>query len=159
MLCVALAGCGYRLSAPHPLGEPLSISVAGSQARLVRTQALLHEEVGRSIRRRLGWAINPTAEARLNLLVERESIDAAARDVDGVAINWTITIRASAVLSTTHHGTLSSPGTFIGVGNSSGRNNEAQALRNASKNLSSQVADWLEHLSSQWHEDDEDHQE
>ena len=59
LMSLGLAGCGYRIAGPPSLGEPLAISITQNESRLVRSQAILQQTVGRVIQQRLGWAIAP----------------------------------------------------------------------------------------------------
>jgi hypothetical protein len=150
---LALAGCGYRLAGPTPLGEPVRVVIKTDQARLVRTQAYLQTAVAKALENRLGWRVRPDGSARLELTIEPEDIQATGTDLRDIPSRWSVTVKGQALLASRHG---SSIGTWAGAGYYSALNSnpsdEDQALRAAADSAAAGIATWLESESGRWGE-------
>lgn len=144
---VLLPSCSYRLAGVRPLGEPVRVVVSVNEARLVRVQGYLQQEVAAVLESRLGWRVSPTGSAKLELFVETEQIDASGRDDRGIASRWTIRCSGQALL-TSRRGNGQSP--WHGTGYSSGLPDEAEALQLAARNAAELLAVWLEKEADRW---------
>jgi len=144
---VGLSSCSYRLAGVKPLGEPVRVVVSVNQARLVRVQGYLQEEVAAALENKLGWRVSPTGSAKLELFIDEEKIDATGKDSRGIASRWTITCSGQALL-TSRRGTLHGP--WRGTGYSSGLPDEAEALQQAARTAAEMIAAWLEHHAESW---------
>lgn len=150
LLLSALAGlssCSYRLAGVKPLGEPVRVVVSVNEARLVRLQGYLQEEVAIALEAKLGWRVSPAGSAKIELRIEEEIIDASGKDSRGIASRWTITCGGQ-VLLTSKRGNLHGP--WRGTGYSSGLADEATALQQAARNAAELIAAWLENEAERW---------
>lgn len=158
-LCIAgtlIASCAYAIRAPEPLGEPLAIVISDNQSRLVRSQAVVHEELGRAVRRRLGWDLHPEAAATLRVAIGHEDISAAARSTDRSIRSWRVTIYATVTLESDNLIPATRSTRVSGVGYASSRADEPEGLRTAAENLAAEVSDWLETQSTRWQRVDDE---
>ena len=144
------AGCGYRIAAPPQLGEALIISVSANKSRLVRSQAVLQQEVGRVIQQRLAWDISPDGTSRLDLQIDREVISVAARTTDDGPSRWKIVLKATATIHAAHRDPETRSRSFTGVGYANGRLDEPEGLASAANSLAAAITDWLEHSTGDW---------
>jgi len=135
-----LVGC-YRIGRPADLGETVRVVVVTNDARLVRAQAYLQAEVAEALEHRLGWRVDPTGSARLELGLAQEAIAATAEDRRGIPARWSITLSGGVVLIAAG-GQVAS--TYRGVGHASGVADEPEALRQAARIAAGDIAVWLE---------------
>ncbi|HEX3134573.1 MAG TPA: hypothetical protein VHX44_13445 [Planctomycetota bacterium] len=142
-----LSSCSYRLAGVKPLGEPVRVVVSFNEARLVRLQGYLQEEVAAVLESKLGWRVSPTGSAKIELFIEEEKIDAHGKDTRGIASRWTITCSGQ-VLLTSKRGNVHAP--WRGAGYSSGLADEATALQQAARNAAELIAAWLENQAEGW---------
>ncbi len=144
---LVLPACSYRMAGVKPLGEPVRVVVSINEARLVRLQGYLQTAVAAAIENKLGWRVSPSGSAKIELLIEQETIVASGKDSRGIASRWTITCRGNALL-TSRRGNATSP--WTGTGYSSGLGDEAEALQAAAQNAADLLAVWLENHSESW---------
>jgi hypothetical protein len=146
---LVLPSCGYRLAGVKPLGEPVRVVVSVNEARLVRLQGYLQEEVAAVVEGKLGWRVSPTGSARIELYIDEEQITASGRDSRGIANRWTVACRGQALM-TSRRGNVHRP--WSGTGYSGGLPDEAEALRQAARNAAELIAVWLENEAETWKE-------
>lgn len=151
LAALLMPSCSYRLAGVRPLGEPVRVVVSVNEARLVRVQGYLQQEVAAVLESKLGWRVSPTGSAKLELFVEVEQIDASGRDDRGIASRWTIRCAGQALL-TSRRGNSQSP--WQGTGYSSGLPDEAEALQLAARNAADLIAVWLENEADRWPADE-----
>jgi hypothetical protein len=142
-----LPSCGYRVAGVRPLGEPVRVVVSFNEARLVRVQGYLQEEVAAALENKLGWRVSPTGSAKLELFVDEEVIRASGHDERGIANRWTIRCSGQALL-TSRRGNIHTP--WTGTGYSGGLPDEAAALQLAARNAAELIAVWLENEADHW---------
>lgn len=142
---VLLAGC-YRIGKPVQLGETVRVVITTNDARLVRAQAFLQSEIAEALQNRLGWRVDPTGSARLELGLAQEGIDATAEDRRGIPGRWSITLTGAVMLVSARG---QSGTTYRGVGHASGVVDEPEALRQAARNAAAEIAVWLENTVPQ----------
>lgn len=140
LLGLALGGC-YRAGPPPRNQEAVRVEVIANDARLVRGQASLHAAVAEALSQRLGWQVNPTGSARLELTLERDDLTATSSDRRGIAARWKVTLHGVARLRT-RNGEIAHP--WRGVGYASGLGDEAEALDQAARNGAAEIAAWLQ---------------
>jgi hypothetical protein len=143
---VLLPSC-YRVTGVRPLGEAIRVVVSVNEARLVRVQGYLQQEVAAMLEDKLGWRVSPTGSAKLELFVDQEEISASGRDTRGIASRWTIRCSGQALL-TARRGNLQME--WNGTGYSSGLADEAEAIRLAARNAAGLIATWLENEAERW---------
>lgn len=144
---VGLSSCSYRLAGVKPLGEPVRVVVSFNEARLVRLQGYLQEEVALALESKLGWRVSPAGSAKIELFIDEEKIDATGKDSRGIASRWTITCGGQVML-TSKRGNIHTP--WRGTGYSSGLPDEATALQQAARNAAELIAAWLENEAERW---------
>lgn len=142
-----LSSCSYRMAGIRPLGEPVRVVVSVNEARLVRMQGYLQQEVAAVLESKLGWRVSPSGSAKLELFIEEEVIDASGRNDRGIASRWTIRCSGQALI-TSRRGNSQSP--WSGTGYSSGLPDEAEALQLAARNAAELIGVWLESESDRW---------
>ena len=143
----AIAGCRYGIAAPPRLGEDVRVVVLANDARLVRAQAALQAAVARALEDRLGWRVQPTGTARLELMMAEERISATGTDRRDIPARWSISLHGHALLRSRHGTEL---GEFVGTGYASGLADEAEAIDNAAREAAAQLASWLETAGQRW---------
>jgi hypothetical protein len=134
------AGC-YRVGPPPDVAESVRVVIVANDARLVRGQASLQSEVAEALTQRLGWHVDPTGSARLDISLAREDQNETAGDRRGIPARWSITLHGTTKLRT-RDGEIAHA--WRGVGHASGLNDEAAALDQAAHNGAAEIAAWLQ---------------
>jgi len=140
VLLVVCGGC-YRIAPPPAVDEAVRVVVVANDARLVRGQAALQSEVAAALTQRLGWQVEPSGSARLDISLAREDQQETASDRRGIPARWSITLHGTARLRT-RDGEIAH--VWRGVGHASGLNDEAAALDQAAHNGAAEIAAWLQ---------------
>lgn len=137
---LALGAC-YRPEPPPRIDEPVAVRVVASNARLVRAQAYLQESVATRIHNRLGWDITPSGSARLDLVIDKETIDPTAKDTRGVPVQWAVRVNCTVLLAW-RGGTRTIK--ITGIGYYTSPLDEAEGLRTAADQAAASLVDWIE---------------
>lgn len=146
LVLFALAGC-YRATPPPQLGESVRIIVTSNDARLVRSQLYLQQEIARAIEDKLAWTVSPTGSAKLAISISEEDIGSNASDVHNIPARWNIELKGHALLSSKRgHFTTD----FSGTGSASNLAGEPTALQQAAQNVGASIAGWLETAGKKW---------
>ncbi len=137
-------GC-YRPQAPATLEQPVRVEITANDARLVRAQGYLQQEVADALTNRLGWKVTPAGSARLQIVIEREDITSSGTDQRNTPNRWTVQLHGQ-VLINSRRLTAASVWTGSGYASalSSTTDDEASAIRNAAQSAALTISTWLE---------------
>lgn len=135
-----LSAC-WRVREPPQIHEPVRVEVVGVSTRLPHAQAYLQRAIADTLVDRLGWDVGPHGSARLEVTIDRESIDTAARDPRGVPTRWSIRLAGTALLVSQHGNILHR---FSGHGYATRLADEEEGLRAAADNAAFMLSCWLE---------------
>ena len=144
---IAETACSYRATRVPPLGESVRVVVTVNDARLVRAQAELQRAVARAVVNHLGWRVEPTGSAKLELTLGEEHIAPTSTTSRDIPTGWSITLHGQMLL-TSRHGAAHS--TYTGNGYVTSLSDEPEAIRTAAEDAAALIATWLEHDAQRW---------
>lgn len=144
LMALVSAGC-YRLKPPEAIDQPVRVEITSNDARLVRAQGYLQQEVADALANRLGWTVTPNGSARLQITIEREDVSSSGTDQRNTPNRWTVVLNGQVLLSSRR---MTAATTWTGSGYtsalSSTTDDEASAIRNAAASAALTISTWLE---------------
>jgi hypothetical protein len=150
LLLAAMAGgaaCSYRAARVPALGESVRVVVTVNDARLVRAQAELQRAVAMEVVNHLGWRVEPTGSAKLELTLGEEHIAPTATTARDVPTSWIMTLHGQTLL-TSRHG--AAHGSYTGNGYVTSLGDEPEAIRTAAEDAAAYIVTWIEHQAQRW---------
>ena len=144
---VAGTACSYRAARIPPLGESVRVVITVNDARLVRAQAELQRAVARAVVSHLGWRVEPTGSAKLELTLGEEHIAPSATAAHDIPTRWQITLHGQMLL-TSQRGAVHD--SYTGNGYVTSLGDEPEAIRTAAEDAAALIATWLEHQAQRW---------